>query len=96
MTKVVSAPNNIRYVIVIEPQLLQVPHSFENVLGESLDPGVGDCDLSEGAHLSERPLWNLLQVTKMFRVRRKIISPNLVQSQESRKQDNLVRDFISN
>ena len=96
MTKVVSAPNNIRYVIVIEPQLLQVPHSFKNVLGESLDPGIGHCDLSEGAHRRERPLWNLLQVTKMFRVRRKIISPNLVQSQESRKQDNLVRDFISN
>ena len=70
MTKVVSAPNNIRYVIVIEPQLLQVSHSFENVLAESLNPGIGDCNLSEGAHIRERPLWNLLQVTKMLRVRK--------------------------
>ena len=96
MTKVVSAPNNIRYVIVIEPQLLQVSHSFENVLVECLNPGIRDCNLSEGAYISERPLWNLLQVTKMLRVRKKILSPNLVHSQESREQDNLVRDFISN
>ena len=70
MTKVVSAPNNIRYVIVIEPQLLQVSHSFENVLGKSLDPSIRDSDLSEGSHPSERPCRYLLQVTKMLRVRR--------------------------
>ena len=72
MTKVVSAPNNIRYVIVIEPQLLQVSHSFENVLAESLNPGIRDRNLSEGAHIRERPLWNLLQVTKMLRVRKQV------------------------
>ena len=72
MTKVVSAPNNIRYVIVIEPQMLQVSHSFENVLGESLDPSIGDCDLSKGSHPIERPRRYLLQVTKMLRLRRKI------------------------
>ena len=69
MTKVVSAPNNIRYVIVIQPQLLQVSHSFENVLGESLDPSIGDSDFSEGSHSIERPRRYLLQVTKMLRVR---------------------------
>ena len=77
MTKVVSAPNNIRYVIVIEPQLLQVSHSFENVLAESLNPSIRDCNLSEGAHIRERPLWNLLQVTKMLRVRTSFTSTNV-------------------
>ena len=66
MTKVVSAPNNIRYVIVIEPQLLQISHSFEHVLAERLDLGIGDGDLPEGAESSERPLRYLLQVTEMF------------------------------
>ena len=66
MTKVVSAPNNIRYVIVIEPQLLQVSHSFENVLVERLDLGIGDGDLPEGAESRERPLRYLLQVTEML------------------------------
>ncbi len=65
MTKVVSAPNNIRYVIVIEPQLLQVSHSFEHVLAERLDLGIGDGDLPEGAESRERPLRYLLQVTEM-------------------------------
>ena len=75
MTKVVSAPNNIRYVIVIEPQLLQISHSFEHVLAERLDLGIGDGDLPEGAESRERPLRYLLQVTKMLRVGGKI-SPN--------------------
>ena len=66
MTKVVSAPNNIRYVIVIEPQLLQVSHSFENVLAERLDLGIGDGDLPESAESRERPLRYLLQVTEML------------------------------
>ena len=65
MTKVVSAPNNIRYVIVIEPQLLQIPHSLEHILVEGLDPSIGHCDLPEAAETIERPLRYLLQVTKM-------------------------------
>ena len=64
MTKVVSAPNNIRYVIVIEPQLLQVPHSLEHILIEGLDLSIGHRDLSEAAETIERPLRYLLQVTK--------------------------------
>ena len=66
MTKVVSAPNNIRYVIVIEPQLLQISHSFEHVLAERLDLGIGDGHLPEGPEPRERPLRYLLQVTKML------------------------------
>ena len=77
MTKVVSAPNNIRYVIVIEPQLLQVSHSFENVLAQRLDLGIGDGDLPEGAESGERPLRYLLQVTEMSGDFREI-SSNLV------------------
>ena len=64
MTKVVSAPNNIRYVIVIEPQLLQVSHSLEHILVEGLDLGIGHSDLSEASETIEGPLRYLLQVTK--------------------------------
>ena len=68
MTKVVSAPHNIRYVIVIEPQLLQVSHSFENVFAECLDPRIGDSDLPEAAETIERPGRNLLEVTKILQI----------------------------
>ena len=41
MTKVVSSPHNVRDVIVVEPQLLQVSLALERVLLESVDAGIG-------------------------------------------------------
>ena len=64
MTKVVSSPHNVRDVIVVEPQLLQVSLALEGVLLESVDAGIGQGDLPQRGQPQERLLRQLLQVTK--------------------------------
>ena len=45
VTKVISSPHNIRNVIVMKAQLLQVPLAIENIFSQRRHSGVGDLNL---------------------------------------------------